>query len=330
MTSFVHQRENIYAVQIGDLVALGNVKYSVRKLAQGGMGRVLFLQRRPECDPGALCIIYRLQLAAKVILPSNLDEISREMFRRELTIWAGFRHPNILPLTEILNGDVEERIAVMEWCPGTLRDLLNRHRKFSLPQVIGAVRDVLSGLAYAYDSDGVLHLDLKPENILFNETSSVNGSKTEFMVSDWGTASVKQARLKELTDCQKLGDQYETFNNIGTLLYMSPERFQKGYPSSVASDMFSLGMMFFELLTGQLPFSANRHPVEQLLSGEYYHNTANELARQRIPTACHRIILRCLAPNPTDRPQSHRECVDEINRVCRHPTYIVNKVFKQF
>ena len=125
------------------------------------MGRVVFLWREPLTDLGAFSMIYRPRLALKMVRPERLDEESRSMFQRELAIWAGFKHENILPLLEIIDAGCGEWAALMQWCPGTLRDPLKAAGKLSLQQATAALSDVVNGLAHVLESDGVLHLDLR-------------------------------------------------------------------------------------------------------------------------------------------------------------------------
>ncbi|MGO8836342.1 MAG: protein kinase domain-containing protein [Limisphaerales bacterium] len=162
--------------------------------------------------------------------------------------------------------------------PGSLRDHISTAGRTSLPNALHILHDVLEGLAYAYEKDKVIHIDLKPENILcdFDEDRVTRHGENSFMarifkVGDWGIASIKQPQLDAIAGMPPSHEEcVKTLNNMGTILYMAPERFVRGYRSSIASDVFSLGMIFLELVTGKLPFQPDCSPVETLLSFSYH------------------------------------------------------------
>jgi serine/threonine protein kinase len=195
----------------------------------------------------------------------------------------------------------------LEHIPGTDRT--------SLPNALHILHDVLGGLEYAYEKDRVIHLDLKPENILYDleENRVMRHGENSFMarifmVADWGIASIKQAQLNAIAGMPPSHEAcVKTLNNMGTILYMAPERFVRGYRSSVASDVFSLGMIFLELVTGKLPFRTDCSPVETLLSFSYYPEAAALLKGVEVPAPTRRLILSMIAPDPSDRPASHAE-----------------------
>lgn len=101
-------------------------------------------------------------------------------------------------------------------------------------------------------------------------------------------------------------EPWRTFNNMGTVFYMAPERFRQGFRSSRASDVFSLGMIYLELLTGTKPFRESVHPVESLLTGGYFRDAETLMSQSALPQSIRRLILSMLAPNPSDRPQDYK------------------------
>jgi serine/threonine protein kinase len=255
-----------------------------------------------------------LKVALKAIRPDAISVQEIALFRRELTVWSGFRHYNILWLLEIIDGGNAGWLAAMDWCFGSLRDLQTNKGKFSLDESSYILKSIVNGLYYAFKKDQVLHLDLKPENILYHlDFSKVEQAEevkniTEdlkimrFMVSDWGIASIKQMALNRIAgSAPSSHEAVKTFNNLGTLLYMAPERFQAGYSSSVQSDIFSLGMIFCELLTGRLPFQRNIHPVLSLISGAYLSEIKTALGLISVPKNVKKLILSMVEFNPRNR-----------------------------
>jgi hypothetical protein len=124
---------------------------------------------------------------------------------------------------------------------------------------------------------------------------------------------VKQEQLNKVIDLPR-NDQMrlDTFNNMGTLLYMAPERFVKGNRSSLASDTFSLGLIYLEMLVGRLPYSFRIEPIEELLSGSYFANAQLLLRQEAVPESIQAIILRCVAREADKRPRSYAELREDV------------------
>jgi len=245
MIRLFHKRNSFFDLLPNDSLLIGDRPYVVEKVARGGMGFVLLLTLDHAKAPERLSAL-GLKVALKGVLPSVADPEGIALFKRELTIWSAFRHFNVVWLLEIVDGGDAGWLAAMDWCPGSLRDLLKEARRFSYADSAHVMCHLIDGLAYAYEKDRVLHLDLKPENVLYHlnvrsltDADAISSlEQYRFMVSDWGIASVKQTKLNAIAG-QSLTDEatQRTFNNIGTVLYMAPERFSAGFRSSVASDV---------------------------------------------------------------------------------------------
>jgi len=325
MTPLHHSCETLYDLRQGQQVHIGDRPYIVKKRAQGGMGFILFLELDRANAPEKFSI-HGLRVVLKSILPAALDDEAAALFRRELVVWSGLQCGNIVGLNEILDASRDGWVAAMDWYPGSLRDHISSSGRITLPDAIHIIHDVLNGLAYAYEKDRVIHLDLKPENILYDfyidrvmrkekvenpsdfdidrMMQSVQGRI--FMVADWGIASIKQPQLNAIAGMPPSNEAcLKTFNNMGTIFYMAPERFVSGYRSTVASDTFSLGMIFLELVTGKLPFQKNCPPVETLLSLSYFPKAAALLKSVEVPASTCRLILSMIAPDPSERPTSY-------------------------
>jgi serine/threonine-protein kinase len=296
-------------------VFIGDSPYIVKQRARGGMGFILFIELDTANAPSGEFGVHGLRVALKSILPGPVDDEAAALFRRELVIWSGLVYGTIVPLNEILDAGRDGWVAAMDWYPGSLRDHISATGRTSLPNALHILHDVLEGLAYAYEKDKAIHLDLKPENILydFDEDRLTRHGENSFMarifkVGDWGIASIKQPQLNAIAGMPPSHEAcVKTLNNMGTILYMAPERFVRGYRSSTASDVFSLGMIFLELVTGKLPFRADCSPVETLLSFSYYPEAAALLKGSEVPAPTCRLILSMIAPKLSDRPASHAE-----------------------
>ena len=263
MTPLTHSRGRICDLQPDDEVFIGDTPYFVKKVARGGMGLVLLMNQDSKRVPRRRNV-HGLRVALKTILPDFLTDETKDMFRRELAVWTAFRHPNIVALNEILDSGPDGWVAAMDECLGSLREHLTKTKKLSLKEATDIFGNMLDGLAYAYNRDQVLHLDLKPENVLYHLHPGkillpkvVSDSEHwYFKISDWGLASIKQEQLNKVIGLPRNSQfRMDTFNNVGTILYMAPERFVTGNRSSIASDIFSLGLIYLEMLAGRLPYS---------------------------------------------------------------------------
>ena len=124
-------------------------------MASGGMGRVYFLWRDEKADSSGFSWNLGLKLALKAILPENHDEQGAALFRRELTVWAGFKHYNIVRLLEIVDGGDAGWVATMDWCPASLQSIIDEEGKISISNSTDILIDIISGLSYAYEKDRV-------------------------------------------------------------------------------------------------------------------------------------------------------------------------------
>ena len=302
------------------------------------MGFVLLVQKDYEkapTSPTRIMSALRARLALKAVLPDASDKLGMALFRRELTVWAGFRHRNIIPLIEIVDAGDDGWIAAMNWCEGSLRRLLNEKGRLSVKTATNIIVSLIDGLAHAYSQDQVLHLDLKPENILydqdlvFNENDDDPFNDYRFMVADWGIASVKQPRLNAIAGIPPTAESVQrTFNNMGTLLYMAPERFKQGVKSSIASDVYSLGMIYLEMLIGGLPFHAKMHPVQSILTARYEVDAASLLYSTDVPKSVSALILSMISFSPIDRPNDYPRLKSSIIRAAGQHLGLFSRIFK--
>jgi len=265
-------------------------KYRVLEaLGRGGMAQV-YRAYHPQLD----------RYVAIKVLRSDLVEEKEFLgrFQREARAIASLRHPNIV---QVFDFDVQDEIyyMVMELLEGdTLRARLNKYRvegkRMPLPEVLGIMKDVLRGLGYAH-SQGLIHRDIKPANIMLT-------SRGEAVVTDFGIAQIVGATTYTVSGAL-----------MGTLSYMAPEQGLQGHCDS-RSDLYSLGIVFFEMLTGYTPFDADT-PLAILMK---HLNDPLPLPRQidpALPSALEHIVLKVLAKDPADRFQSTAEMIAALEQV---------------
>ncbi len=300
-----YDRENYHNITEGDIVSIGDAYYIVEERIKGGMGMVLLLKqdiKKTKPKPRILGLKIALKSSLQFSERSDLHDI----FKREVTVWAGLKHPHILQLLEILDVGNEEWVASMNWCEGTLRSLIQDGQQLNNQEITVIMLSMISALDYAYRDKKILHLDLKPENILYETDIFDEKSRNHYMVSDWGISAIKNNDLNLIIQ-NKFGDQIlkKSYNNMGTFKYMAPERFLPGTQATITSDIFSLGMIYFELNAGKLPFNEEMLPIHALRSREYYKEAKKILFSLNVSSEIKNLILSMIAPSAENRPNSY-------------------------
>ncbi|MGQ4916027.1 MAG: serine/threonine-protein kinase, partial [Candidatus Asgardarchaeia archaeon] len=167
-------------------------------------------------------------VAIKVI--NIVTDEAKKLFIREISFWKPLKHPNIVDMLDYGLDPVP--YIVMELMDGTLRDKI-KEQKLSKKQIIRIILDIAQALEFAHKEYGLIHKDIKPENILYKGDV--------YKLSDWGLSGVQQLISKS--------------GYSGTIAYSAPEQFDKKIGAiSYWTDVWQLGVVFYELLTGRLPF----------------------------------------------------------------------------
>lgn len=280
------------------IVKLDHVQYQLDETLQGGMGRVMLLSRVD--DPPFLERTYRKRLAAKTFL--DLDRSASELFERELNIWIGLDAPHCAELLKItrLGGCLH---AVMPRYSGSLRARVSQARTLSPGEAQRYIAEAARCLSVVWRTHSVVHLDLKPENLLLDHTA---GKPPEVRVSDWGTATVQRhhaaTSLNGKTEWSALAD---TMAGVGTLPYMSPERLL-AHVVAPSADIWSLGIMLIEMLTGHLPYRTDKAVDSQITQGDYFYEAERLLASASSMTLA-RVAVKAVQPHPAARYLTHEE-----------------------
>lgn len=282
-------------------VQLDDKIYSVVDVKRGGMGRVWLLVDsfpRDTYDP-----IHRLRLAVK-----TFDFTPRHFaIEQELNCWVGLDHENILPLKRI--GRLNYRLAaVMPCLLGTIEEDLDKRSVFSEEIVVTIALQTILALRYAYSNHKIVHLDLKPANILIRERNPLR-----IQISDWGISRIASSIAQSNWQKSESPAQLTSYG-AGTPLYMAPERFSGTWEISPRADIYSLGIVLLQLLTGALPFDvAHANPFEEILSGSYVKRASAMLRNSSSTLAS--LILACINPDERSRPASYDDLILALTRV---------------
>jgi hypothetical protein len=244
-----------------------------REIGRGGMATVYL----------AHDMRHHRHVALKVLHPELAVAIGADRFLREIEIAAGLQHPHILPLYD--SGDADGALYyVMPFVEGeSLKEKLDREKQLAIGEAIEIARDVADALSYAHER-GVVHRDIKPANILLASNRAV--------VSDFGVALVVRGSGSGRLTTSGL--------SLGTPAYMSPEQAAADRNIDGRSDIYSLGCVLYEMLTGDPPFTGKS--AEAILAKKLLQPVAStRVVREKVPALLDDATLKALARTPADR-----------------------------
>jgi serine/threonine-protein kinase len=239
------------------------------------------------------------RVVIKILPPELAQAVSSERFRQEIRFAARLTHPHIVPLLAAGESDGLPYYT-MPYVEGeSLRARLARGA-LPLAEVVSLLRDVARALAYAHEH-GVVHRDIKPDNVLLTAGTAV--------VTDFGVAKALSAAT---------GAEHGGITTLGVVLgtpaYMAPEQGAGDPATDHRADLYAFGCMAYEALTGAPPF-AGRSPAE--LIAAHAIQSPEPVARRRpdVPPALPELVMRCLAKQAADRPQSAAEVLQALDAV---------------
>jgi serine/threonine-protein kinase len=227
--------------------------------------------------------------------PYAYDEEFVERFRQEARSAARLSHPNIVSVYDQGRSEDGSYYMAMEYVPrGTLKDRIRRDGALAPEAAAGVALQIAGALSAAHER-GVIHRDIKPQNILVTPTGDIK-------VADFGIARAASA-----------ASMTRTGNVLGTAGYMSPEQ-AKGEPVGPQSDLYSLGVVLYEMLTGNLPYEADSDvamALKHINEPPYSPRDANP----EVSEALDALTMKLLAKDPRDRYASAHELIDDLGRV---------------
>src|SRR5215472_4404887 len=288
---------------------LGGRYEIIEMLGEGGMGTV-YRARDNEVDRIIALKVIRPDLAAN-------PEILRR-FKQELVLARQITHKNVIRIYDLGEADGVKFIT-MEYVEGEdLRSILRRSGKLAPVEAVSIMQQVCRALD-ACHSEGVIHRDLKPSNVMRDKSGKV-------LVMDFGLAH----------DAQRVG-LTQTGVVLGTLEYMSPEQAQ-GMGLGPASDIYSAGLIFYELLTGKAAYEAPS-AMASLMKRTQERALAACTVDRTVPRSLSTIVSRCIEPQPGDRYQSVAELLADLEayqpssptvgaNVFQRPTQVASSIYK--
>lgn len=260
-----------------------NNRYSIiRTLGEGGMANV-YLAYDTILDRNVAVKVLRGDLAT--------DEKFVRRFQREALSASNLYHPNIVQIYDFDSEDGQYYI-VMEYVEGkTLKQLLKRRGSLTITEVIDIMSQVTDGMAHAHDSY-IIHRDIKPQNIMILDNGMIK-------ITDFGIAMALNST--QLT---------QTNSVMGSVHYLPPEQ-AAGKGSTIRSDIYSMGILMYELLTGQVPYKGD-NAVEIALKHLKEPLPSIRKILPELPQSIENIILKATAKNPQNRYKDAREMHQDI------------------
>lgn len=260
---------------------------------------------------GGMAVVYKAYdniddriVAVKILKDEFLaNEEFRRRFKNESKAIAVLSHPNIVKVFDVSYGDKLQYI-VMEYVEGiTLKEYIEQQGVINQKEAVYFVMQILRALQHAHDK-GVVHRDIKPQNIMLLENGMIK-------VTDFGIARFSRSETRTLSD-----------STIGSVHYISPEQ-ARGDVTDDKADLYSVGVMFYEMLTGQLPFTADSTVSVAIMQLQNDPELPTKI-NPSIPAGLEQIIMHAMKKNVNDRYQSAAEMILDLEEFKRNPSVQFN------
>ncbi len=256
---------------------------------------------------GGMAVVYKAYdniddrtVAVKILKDEYLaNEEFRRRFKNESKAIAVLSHPNIVKVYNVSYGDRLQYI-VMEYVEGiTLKEYIEQQGKLGIKETVHFTMQILRALQHAHDK-GIIHRDIKPQNIMLLSNGNIK-------VTDFGIARFSYSDTKTMTD-----------SAIGSVHYISPEQ-ARGDTTDDRADIYSVGVVMYEMLTGQVPFQSDNSVSVALMQLQNEAKRPREL-NNNIPLGLEQIVLYAMRKTARERYQSAAEMLLDIEEFKRNPT----------
>lgn len=256
---------------------------------------------------GGMAVVYKAYdniddriVAIKILKEEFLaNEEFRRRFKNESKAIAVLSHPNIVKVYDVSFGDKLQYI-VMEYIDGiTLKEYIEQQKVINWKEALHFTTQILRALQHAHDK-GIVHRDVKPQNIMLLQNGNIK-------VADFGIARFSRNETRTMTE-----------SAIGSVHYISPEQ-ARGEITDEKADIYSVGVVLYEMLTGQLPFQSDNAVSVAIMQLQSDAKRPREI-NPEIPVGLEQITLKAMQKNPRDRYQSAAEMLLDLDEVKRNPS----------
>lgn len=256
---------------------------------------------------GGMAVVYKAYdniddriVAIKILKEEFLaNEEFRRRFKNESKAIAVLSHPNIVKVYDVSFGDKLQYI-VMEYIDGiTLKEYIEQQKVINWKEALHFTTQILRALQHAHDK-GIVHRDVKPQNIMLLQNGNIK-------VADFGIARFNRNETRTMTE-----------SAIGSVHYISPEQ-ARGEITDEKADIYSVGVVLYEMLTGQLPFQSDNAVSVAIMQLQSDAKRPREI-NPDIPLGLEQITLKAMQKNPRDRYQSAAEMLLDLDEVKRNPS----------
>ena len=260
---------------------------------------------------GGMAVVYKAYdniddriVAVKILKEEFLqNEEFRRRFKNESKAIAVLSHPNIVKVYDVSFGDRLQYI-VMEYVEGiTLKEYIEQQKVINWKEAVHFVTQILRALQHAHDK-GIVHRDIKPQNIMLLQNGNIK-------VTDFGIARFSRSETRTMTE-----------SAIGSVHYISPEQ-ARGEITDDKADLYSVGVVLYEMLTGQLPFQSDSAVSVAIMQLQSDPKSPRELNDQ-IPVGLEQITMKAMQKDVRDRYQSAAEMLLDLDEFKRNPNIKFN------